>query len=215
MEAENPAEEFLEKEFPPELRPLIPSALRRAYAAADEMIERHPQLATPRARYQRGDLVAVAADYEFELLVKVGSLPFEPSWEYYARPTGKHFVMRSRRAHITISQLEDPTQKPRNAVFRNRFALPNGRYLFEYMNEEVERDKALRLIHVLHGYQDSTFAHLTLPHPHENRHVWSTRNLMGIPHVVASDLPKAEGPAESPEPETIENLERHLRDNDD
>jgi hypothetical protein len=214
-EADNPAERFLHTEFPPELHPLIPSALRRAYAAADEMIDRHPQLCTPGGRYQRGDLVALAADYEFELLVKANSLPFEPSWEYYARPTGKHFVMRSRRAHITISQLDDPEFKPRNAVFRNLFAIPNGRYLFQYMNEEVERDNARRLMHVLHGYQNLTFAHLTLPHPQENRHVWKTSNLMNIPHVVTSDLPRAEGPTVSPEPQTIENLERHLRDSDD
>jgi hypothetical protein len=215
MEADNPAERFLNEQFPPHLHPLIPSALRRAYAAADEMVERHPQLGTPGGKYQRGDLVALAADYEFESLVKANSLPFDASWEFYARPTGKHFVMRTPRAHITISQIEDPELKPRNAVFRNIFAIPNGRYLFEYMNEEVERDASRRLVHLLHGYQNLSFAHLTLPHPQQNKHVWSTDNLMKIPHVVTSDLPKAEGPAVSPEPEVIENLERYLRDSND
>jgi hypothetical protein len=214
MEAENPAEQFLNTEVPPRLHPLIPSTLRRAYAAATEMVDRHPQLSTPGGKYQRGDLIAIAADYEFELLVKSNSLPFEPSWEYYARPTGKHFVMRSARAHITISQVEDPTQRPRNAVYRNRFALSNIGFLFKEMNEEVERDKERRLIHIVHGYQTLTFAHLTLPHPHRNKNVWSSRNLLNIPHVVTSDLPASEGPSESPTPETIENLSRHLRDDD-
>jgi hypothetical protein len=214
MEAENPAEQFLHTEVPPDLHPLVPSALRRAYAAADEIMDRNPQLATPGGKYQRGDLIALAADYEFELLIKAGSLPYEPSWEYYARPTGKHFVMRSKRAHITISQVEDPDLKPRNAVFRHVFAVPNGRYLFDYMNEEIERDRERRLIHILHGYQKLTFTHLALPHPQKNEHVWSTQNLMTIPHVVSSDLPKAEGPSKSPDPEVLENLERYLRDDD-
>lgn len=214
MEAENPAEQFLYGEVSPELHPLIPSALRRAYAAANEIVDRHPQLATPGGRYQRGDLIALAADYEFEQLIKTGSLPFEPSWEYYARPTGKHFVMRSPRAHLTISQVDDPELRPRNAVYRNKLSLPNGRYLFDYMNEEIERDNERRLIHIVHGYQSLTFAHLTLPHPHQNMNVWSSQNLMKIPHVVSSDLPKAEGPSESPNPEALENLERQLRDDE-
>jgi len=214
MEAENPAEQFLYGEVPPELHPLIPSALRRAYAAANEMIDRHPQLTTPGGRYQRGDLIALAADYEFEQLIRASSLPFEPSWEYYARPTGKHFVMRSPRAHLTISQVDDPELRPRSAVYRNKFSLPNGRYLFDYMNEEIERDNERRLIHIVHGYQSLTFAHLTLPHPHQNKNVWSSQNLMKIPHVVSSDLPKAEGPSESPNPEALENLERQLRDDE-
>jgi hypothetical protein len=178
------------------------------------MIDRHPQLTTPGGRYQRGDLIALAADYEFDVLIKANSLPFEPSWEYYARPTGKYFVMRSPRAHITISRVDDPELRPRNAVYRNKFAIPNGRYLFDYMNKEIEQDKERRLIHILHGYQSLTFAHLTLPHPKQNKHVWSSRNLMNIPHVVSSSLPKAEGPSESPDPEAIEHLERHLRDDD-
>jgi hypothetical protein len=213
MEAANPAEEFAYAEVPADLHPLFPPALRRAYAAADEIIDRHPQLSTPGGKYQRGDLIAHAADYEFEQLIKAGSLPFEPSWEHYARPTGKHFVMRSRRAHITISQVDDPDLRPRNAVYRNRYAIPNAPYLFKTMNEEVARDQERRLIHVVHGYQ-APFAHLTLPHPSANKNVWCSQNLMRILHVVTSDLPPSEGPSESPTPEAIENLERQLRDDD-
>jgi hypothetical protein len=214
MDAVNPAEEFAYAEVPPDLHPLIPTALRRAYATADQMIERHPQLSTPGGKYQRGDLIAHAANYEFERLTKTGSLPFVPSWEPYARPTGMHFVMRSPRANITICQVDDPEIRPRNAVYRNRYAIPNAPFLFKVMNEEVERDKERRLIHIVHSYQNLRFAHLTLPHPSADKNVWCSQNLMKIPHVITSDLPPAEGPSESPTPEAIENLERHLRDND-
>jgi hypothetical protein len=82
------------------------------------------------------------------------------------------------------------------------------------MNKEIEQDQERRLIHIVHGYQNLMFAHLTLPHPRENRNVWSSSNLMNIPHVVTSSLPPSEGPSKSPDPEAIENLERHLRDDD-
>ena len=214
MKAVNPAQEFALTEVPAALHPLIPPALRRAYGAADEIIERHPQLSTPGGKYQRGDLIAHAADYEFEQLIKAGSLPFEPHWEPYARPTGKHFVMRSGRANITISQVDDPDLRPRNAIYRNRYSIPNAPYFFKFMNDEVEAERGRRLIHIVHGYQTLLFAHLTFPHPSANKNVWRSDNLMKIPHIVTSGLPPSEGPSESPTPEAIDNLERQLRDDE-
>ena len=109
MPTDNPAEQFANDEVPDSLRPLFPSALRRAYSAADITIERDPYLATPGAKYQRGDLIMLAASYEFQQLVANGSLlNFDGSWEYFARPTGKHFVMLTNRARITLNQVEDP-----------------------------------------------------------------------------------------------------------
>jgi hypothetical protein len=216
MEADNPAERFLNAEFPPTLYRLIPAALRRAYLAADAIMEQHPQFSTPGGRFQRGDLIAMCADYEFWLLVTSRNLPFVVSadWEDYAKPTGKFFVMRSLRAHITISQVSDPKRKPRFACFRHEYALPNGPYLFGYMNDEFEHDQERRLIHIVHGYQGLAFAHLTLPHPHNRGNMWISRNLMKIPHEVPNPLPQPEGPLESPNPETIEIIERQLRDDE-
>jgi hypothetical protein len=219
--SDNPAEIFVNEEVPQPVRRIIPSALRRAYATADETIDRHAYLAAPGGKYQRGDLIMLAASYEFEQLVKAGNLPFDGCWEYFAKPTGKHFVMRTGRARITTSQVEDPRKKPRRAVFRGNYAELNEKSLFEEVNKErerilneLEKDGERRLIHILHGYHDLTFAHIAYPHPEKNRHIFRTENLMRLPHEISMnpDLPQQEGPVESPNPEVIESIERYLCD---
>lgn len=222
--ADNPAEHFTNDEVPPKIRPLIPTALRRAYLAADATIERVSYLGTPGGKYQRGDLIMLAASYEFQQLVENGSLPFDGTWEYFAKPTGKHFVMLTPRARITVSQIEDPLKKPRRAIFRANYAEINESGLFDDVDPEIRKakeeaviDGARRLLHILHGYQDLNFAHVAYPHPTKNRHIYKTPNLMKMPHEIPldGDLPPVEGPAESPNPETIERIERHLRDEDE
>jgi len=220
MTADNPAEEFVDTEIPSRVRHLFPSALRRAYAAADQTMERDSYLGTPGARYQRGDLIMLAASYEFQELVKSNDLPFDGTWEFFARPTGKHFVMLSDRARITTNQIADPKKRPRRAVFRENYAELNEQSLFDDA-EEIARQRAAaahdrerRLLHVLHGYQDLDFVCLAYPHPEKNRHIYRTQNLMRLPHDIDSGLPPAEGPQESPTPQALENLERHIRDDE-
>jgi hypothetical protein len=219
--SENPAEIFVDEEVPRSVRSFIPSALRRAYATADETIDRNPYLATPGGKYQRGDLVMLAASFEFHQLVKAGSLPFDGCWEFFARPTGKHFVMLTDRARITTSQVDDPRKKPRAAVHRENYGELNEISLLKEINEEREqilkalnKEESRRLIHILHGYHDLTFAHIAYPHPEENWHIYRTPNLLSGPHEISlnPDLPPPEGPSESPNPEVIESIERHLRD---
>jgi hypothetical protein len=212
----NPAQRFVDEEVPSRIRHLLPSALRRAYAAADQTIERDSYLCTP------GGMIMLAASYELQELVKAGDLPFDGKWEFFARPTGKHFVMLTKRARITTSQVDDSRKRPRRAVFRENYAELNESSLFPDINEELarkqeeaERNRERRLLHILHGYQDLEFAHIAYPHPEKNRHIYRTTNLLRLPHEIASGLSPAEGPEESPNPETLENLERHLRDTDD
>jgi hypothetical protein len=220
--SDNPAENFTDEEVPPSIRPLIPTAIRRAYLAADATIETSPYLTTPGGKYQRGDLIMLAASYEFQQLVASGSLPFDGAWEFFAKPTGKHFVMLTKRARITVNQIEDPRKKPRRAVFRNNYAEINQSSLFKAFDEDLKRakeeadkDGERRLLHILHGYQQLDFAHLAYPHPDRNRHIYRSPNLMKMPHEMPmTDLPPPEGPSESPNPETIENIQKHLRDDE-
>lgn len=162
----------------------------------------------------------VAVSYEFEQLVESGDLPFDGAWEFFARPTGRHFVMRTQRALITTSQVAEPKKKPRRATFRSNYAELNEVSLLHEINEEqrilreeAEREGGRRLIHILHGYQGLEFSYLTYPHPAQNRHIYSSPNLLAMPHIV-SDLPPQEGPSESPDPEALERLEKHFRDDE-
>ena len=52
---------------------------------ADQVLQQHAFLGTPGGIYQRGDLIALGCDYEFEQLVKMGSLPFDCAWADFAR----------------------------------------------------------------------------------------------------------------------------------
>jgi len=162
-EAHNPAEELLDAEFPQVYRHLIPAALKRAYASADQAYDRLDFLNTPSGRFHRGDLIVLATELEFVKLIKEKHLPFEPYWEDYATPTGKHLVMRSPGAQITINQVEHAHQKPRWAVFRNLFGVPNTEYLFRDWNEEREKDESRKHVWPAPGSADTELGVLMEP----------------------------------------------------
>lgn len=213
-EAANPAQELIDAEFPPHLRPFVPPALRRAYAAADRVMEETPFLGTPSGVFERGNLILKATEWELHRLMLAGSLPFEPSWEPYAVPTGKHLVMRSGRARITINQIAEPDGKPRGAKFRDNYGVSNTEYLWPEWNEEARRAAGLKHLVLLHGYQTLSFANVALPHPTARKLIWRTDNLLDLLHEVPNDQSGLgeEGPSDSPDPEAIENLRRILRD---
>ena len=157
----------------------------------------------------------VAASFELQQLVRSGDLPFDGRWECHARPTGQHFVLYTRRAKLTTSQLADPSKKPRRAEFRENYAEDNATYLFPELMPQRD-DTGKRLLHILHGYQGLSFIHLAYPHPEENRHIYRSQNLLKLPHEISRDpdLAPPEGPTDSPDPEMIENIQRYLRDHE-
>jgi hypothetical protein len=212
--ATNHALDLIDEEFPLALRPLVPPALKRAYSAADRVMETTPFLCTPSGRYQRGDLIMKAAEWEFRRLIDAGSLPFDPAWESYAAPTGKHLVMRTKRARITINQIATPAKKPRPAKFRDNYGVSNMEYLWPEWNDEARAADDLKHLVLLHGYQELVFAKVALPHPTKRKLIEGTDNLMGLVHEVPDEQtgPREEGPADSPDPEAIDNLLRIIRD---
>ena len=212
--AANPAIELIDSEFPQPYRPLIPAALKRAYSSADQAYDRLDFMTTPSGRFHRGDLIVLAAEFEFVRLVKEAHLPFDISWENYAAPTGKHLVMRSPKANITINQVEYPHQKPRWASFRDSFGVPNSQYLFSDWNEERDREQARKHIVLLHGHGELRFACLGVPHPSKNKLIDWTDDLLKLPHEVADDVTRAkgEGPVESPDVELVEEVIRTVHD---
>jgi hypothetical protein len=209
---DNPAHDFLDEEFPTSYRHLLPSALRRAYATASRLVEAEPSLQTPGGRVQRGDLIAHAAEYEVMRLVHGGSLPFDATWEPFARPTGQHLVVWTKRGRLTISQIEDADRKPRGADFRHNYAVSNQPFLFKYMNDEANNKAERKHILLVHGYQELTFSHLAIPHAQFNRYIAVSSNLMAVPHIATPERAKEEGPTQAPDPEATENLLRIIRD---
>jgi hypothetical protein len=210
--AANPALDFLDEHFPFPVRRQVPGALRRAYHLVDDLVGKTHWLRSPSARFQRGDLIVLAVEHEFEKLALAGVLPFDPVYEEYAAPTGKHLVLRNGRACVTINQIAD-RKKPRKAVFRNQLGLPNKDFLFEEWNQEIRNRQGARHALLLHGYQDLNFALFGVPDPSASRLIEWTDNLLKIPHPMAGSA--EEGPRESPDPESMEAIIRLVNDNDD
>ena len=144
-----------------------------------------------------------------------GNLPFEATWEPFARPTGKHLVVWTKRARLTISQIEDAEKKPRGADFRDNYAVSNQPFLFQYMNDEAQNKAERKHILLIHGYQELMFSHLAIPHAQFNRYIAATPTLMAIPHIATPERAKEEGPTQAPDPEATENLLRIIRDTSD
>lgn len=211
-QASNPAQDHLAEHFPISFRRQVPAALRRGYRVVDEVISKTPWLQTASGRFQRGDLIVLAVEYEFVKLATTGFISFEPVWENYAAPTGKHLVLRNDSTCVTINQIEAAGKKPRKAVFRNSLGIPNTRFLFDDWNREIAERDGLAHTLILHGYRDLTFAHLAVPNPAANALIEWTDNLLDLPHAASDTEAQEEGPSQSPEPEGIENLLRKIRD---
>jgi hypothetical protein len=212
--AANPALDFLDEHFSLPVRRQVPVALRRAYGAVDQAMSTTAWLQTPSAKFHRGDLIVHAVEFELQKLTQSGALPFEATWEHYAAPTGKHLVLRNEHTRITINQIAE-AKKPRKAVFRDSFGLPNMGFLFNEWNEENRERAGLKHTLLLHGYQDLQFAFFAIPDPAANRLIEYTDNLLKIPHPVDSPVAPEEGPTTSPDPESIEEVVRFINDNDD
>ena len=210
----NPAQDLVDEEFPDVYRPLVAPALRRAYASADRAYELLDFLGNPSGPYQRGDLVMLAVEHQFKKLIEEKHLPFESTWPDYPVPTGKHLVMRSSRALITINQVEYPNRKPRWAKFRHEFATPNGEYLFPYMNAEYQENSSKKHILLLHGHGQLRFSNLAIPNPTENYLIWQSEDLLKLAPAENSDGTGSggEGPTESPDAELVEEIIKTVRD---
>lgn len=210
--------QFVDDQLPLGMRPLIATALQTAYRTAERLRDEEAWLQTPSAADIHGRLVSKAVDFGLVRLVESGALPFDYSWEYFAKPTGKYLALRPSHSVITVSQIADPTQQPRNVVFRKNRRINNQPFfdLAEFSDElEVSGEPHLLLIH---GYQGLNFAHLCVPDPiHANGYRYRTDNFMNLPREVESD-----GPAPEDTDTDFENLgllkediERWRRDHED
>jgi len=209
----NPALDLIQEEFPESHQRFIGPALMRAYSSASTVFELVEWLDNPSGRLQRGDLIVKAAEFEFNKLIRTGQLPgLDPAWEDYAAPTGKHLVMRTRRALITINQVASINAPPRNAIFRSNFGVPNGEYLFPEWNAEAKQESERKHLLVLHGYHDLNFAAVAMPHPTRHRLIARTDNLLDLAAGDFGHHPPPEGPTDSPDLEAIEHVVRIVRD---
>lgn len=206
---------FVDDQFPQQYRPLIPTTLKSAYRAAEDIIANNPLLAIAEKRGERGRIISWAVDSAFNRLVESGALPFDKSWESFARPTGKYLALRPSHSVITISQIADPASQPRNVMFRKSARISNAPFfdLPEFSNEMDVNGEPHILI--THGYQKLNFSHLCMPDPdHKKGYRFRSDNLFNLPHELEEEGPPAEDTDIDIESlaQLKEDIERHRRD---
>jgi len=208
--------QFLDDQFPPKFWHLIPSTLRTAYAHAEHLISNESILQIESAQDNRGRIISYAVDFGFVRLIETGALPFDCTWDYFARPTGRYLAIRASHSVITVSQMSDPTKQPRNAIFRENRRL-NNQLLLDLPELNEESITGLPHILITHGHQSLDFAHLCVPDPeHTKGYKFRTPNLLNTPHVVCSDVPPLEDTDTDFSNLNLlkEDIERWTRDND-
>lgn len=209
---------FVDDQFPQQYRHLIPTTLKTAYRAAEDIIADNPILSMAEMRGERGRLISYAVDFGFNRLVESGALPFDKSWEWFARPTGRYLALRPSHSIVTISQINDPTKQPRSVSFRKNACVNNAPFFdFAEFAAEMEVSGEPHIL-ITHGYQNLTFSHLCMPDPdHAKGYRYRSENLLNLPHEI-----KPEGPPPEDTDIDLENLnllkddiERYRRDNGD
>jgi hypothetical protein len=187
------AERFLLDQIPIVHRALIPTTLKTAYSAARVMAKNEPILQVPSAENNRGRLISWAVDFGFERLIKTGQWPVDYRWRNFAKPTGRYLEIRLSHSVLSISQISNPKQQPRDVVFRENARLENRQFtLFPELEEDREISGLPHFL-LVHGYQDLSFAHITVPHvDHGRGYLYRTPNLMMMPHAVPADEPLPE-----------------------
>ena len=211
-------EAFVKDQFPTPSWSVIPTVLKTAYAAAEDLYSDIPMLQVPSALDNKGRLISFAVDFGLERAIKNGALECDYRWREFARPTGRYLELRFSHSTASVSQVADPSKQPRNVIFRENARLRNQKLLpFVEFDDEVA---ILGLPHFLliHGHQSLDFAHLAVPSSSSKTdYVWRSINLMKIPHEVPSDRPPAEDTDYDLEALGLlkEDIDRWRRDNGD
>lgn len=203
---------FLNDQITPAQRAMIPTTLKQAYRAADELISGSPILDVTSAQDQRGRVRAWAVDLAFEKLIRTGNWPFDYTWAWYAKPTGRYLRIRTEAATVTMSLVDLPKKPPRHVVFRQNNALANGPSLFPELEDKAEIQGIPGFV-LAYGHKSLDFAHLGMSHPKKRKWLYRTPNLMQTPHAVEDDLPPVEAEDEEAILSLKQEIERWSRDN--
>lgn len=209
----NLAEAFLQDQIPAADRPIVPTTLKNAYAAARQIIADEPLFNIPSAVAQQGRIVQLAVDMAFEKLVQSGQFGRDYRWKYFEKPTGQYLEIYFSHSALTISQVANPAKQPRDVGFRRNKRLAS-QIDMEFMNDNAPDTSGIPHILLLHGHQSLEFAHLAIPETsHLEGFQHRSANLMLLPHA----LPREEVPMEDTDTEAVmtlkDEIDRWRRDN--
>lgn len=209
---------FIKDQFPRKKWPVVPTVLKTAYKAAEDLVRDTPFLQVESAAGNKGRLISSAVDFGLVRAIESGSLDCDFRWSSFARPTGQYLELRFSHSTASVSQVAIAAHQPRNVVFRENARIRNQRvFPFpEFEDEQVVTGLPHFLI--VHGHQTLDFAHIAVPSSESrSKYAWRSSNLMKLPHeIVTGDPPTEDTDYDLDELELLkEDIERWRRDNDD
>jgi hypothetical protein len=210
----NPAELFLRDQVPPKTQALIASTFKTADAVAEEEIKKSSIWSVRSAEDNHGRVIAWAVDREFEEVIKKGQWACACRWTPFAKPTGHYLEIILSHSVVTISQVADPSQQPRDVIFRANKRLNNEPY-FDLEEFEIEKQvSGVPSILLVHGYQTLNFVHLGIPNDkHSSGYIYRTPNLLNLPHEIPSPYVPPEETDTDPIITLKEEIDKWRREN--
>lgn len=187
---------------------MIPSTLKAAYDAAALVVKDEPIFNVASAMDNRGRIIQWSVDLAFERLVRSGKWPYECRWRSFERPTGRYLEILPSHCVVTISQVADPKNQPRDVRFRENKRM-SGQGWLTGLPRPTDDQPVGGLPHVLllHGHQTLNFAHLAMPRgEHTAGYHYKSGNLMLMPHAVA----EPETPIEDTDIEAVIELKEEI-----
>jgi len=209
-------EEFIKDQMPLRFWPVIPTVLKTAYAAVEDMAKDSPILQVESAEDNRGRLISWAVDFGLKRAVDSGSLDCEYRWCEFAKPTGRYLELRFSHSTASVSQVANAKSQPRNVIFRENARLRTQGVFDLPEFEDEQRVSGMPHFILVHGYQKLKFAHFGVPSATSRKDwAWVSKNLMSIPHEIVPQGPEPEDTDINFDDLNLlkEDIERWRRDN--
>lgn len=186
-------EDFIKDQLPVKYWHVIPTILKTAYKAADQLIKDSPILQVESAEDNKGRFISYAVDFFLVQAIENGSLACDFRWVPFAKPTGRYLELKLKHSTMSISQVPFYDKQPRNVVFREhkRFGSMETFDFLEFQ-EELEISGLPHFL-LVHGYQSLDFSHIGMPSSFsKTKYVWQSQNLMNLPYEIVEEGPMAE-----------------------
>ena len=187
------ARAFLLDQVPLRDQLLFPPVFKSAYAAVNSLVADTPFLKVPSATFNRGRLLTWAVDHAIEGLIQSGRWNVDYRWASFGspHPTGQYLEIRPSLSRITVSQIRDPRQQPRDTRFRENARVFNSPLLFAEMEQDRVTGRPSLLL--CHGHHDLNFIQFGIPNAKSKYgYIFRTGNLLSMPQDVTPQVPPAE-----------------------
>lgn len=177
--------EFLKSEFPARYRAQFVPIIKQAKEIVQQLYNEQPLFQRASAENERGKIINLAIEYEFQRRIEEGLLPFDYNIKYNSANNHKHIEILSKNTIMTISQVRSRAGIPRSAKFRSNLAYSN-QMVMDFLRDEIRviDSKAYILLSHYSRNDEIKRAILGVPAPDTKSWIYSL-NLLGEVELVS------------------------------